>query len=833
MNIPNLGVSPASPPRRARFHRAVAATLLAGAGLTGPALAQGAWSPHFDHPGMGVGGRVFALGTWRNELVAGTTQTNWRDGSRLDHVGAFDGVRWHALGSGVDNHVRAVREFQGDLVIGGAFTQAGSVAVNRVARWNGSIWQPLGAGFDGEVWALCEHQGQLFAAGAFTHSGTTTVNGIARWNGTSWQGIGAGLQWQLGVYAVGRALLSDGTDLYVGGDFDRAGGVPASYVARWNGSTWAPLGGGINNFLWGSVWALVKNQGRVYVAGSFGQAGSVLADCVASWDGGQWHAVGLGVQNDSYGVAANSLAVWNNEVYVGGNFNRTGNTPLYRIARFDGTSLLPIGGVMRAEVNPETVIAMTTWNGRLYCGGEFEVAGDVGGPGPKIGVYHVAAYDGSWAAVGGGLGVNTTVRVLGRWQGQTIVGGSFDVVGGSGTRFLARFDGDDWRPFGVFDSTVLDLCEHNGELWVVGDFYYVNGVVAQGVARFDGTNWWAVGGGPGPGGVSCIASYQGMIHIGATGTPKRWTGSAWQTFTPGVTGALTRMHVHNGVLYLGGSTPYHPGAPNLFAWNGTTLSVPGGGVNGDVESLASFGTDLVVGGRFTTAGSLPARTIARWTGSTWAGFGSGIQGTTVQAIATLQGQLVIGGDFNAAQGAPANHVARWTGSTWAPLASAQQPDGPVSALLPDDARGELLAAGGFSHVGTIDSGSLGAYEVQPYWTDLGGVLATPRRAPHLSGDGRMFTGSRTRWQLSSAAEASLGVLALGFSALNQPLFGGTLIPSPDVLLGFATDGIGTASFELQWPGPQPGLQLWAQGWVLDATAPQGFSATNGVRMRAP
>ncbi|HZN38138.1 MAG TPA: hypothetical protein VFD82_05000 [Planctomycetota bacterium] len=825
----SLPFDPPRPPSRTGLRRPFAALLLATALLPAPALAQGAWSPHFDVPGLGMGGRVFALGTWRNELIAGTTHPVWRDGTLLSHVGAFDGVRWHALGSGVDSHVRAICEFQGDLYIGGAFTHAGGTAASYVARWNGSVWQPLGAGFDNEVWALCEHQGQLYAAGAFAQSGTTTVNGVARWNGSTWQPLGIGLQWQLGMYYCGRALLSDGTDLYIGGDFDRAGGVPASYIARWNGGTWSGVGGGINNFGWASVWRLVKHQGRVYASGSFGQAGTVLSDNVAAWDGSQWHAVGAGVQNPLFGVAANALATFNNELYVGGNFIFSGNTQLARIARFDGQQLLPIGGVGQAEVQPATVIAMTAWNGRLWCGGEFELAGDILGSGPKFGVYHVAAYDGaSWSTAGGGLGCNGGVHVLGRWQGQPIAGGRFDIAGGNSVRYLTRFDGDEWQPFGAFDGPVLDCCEHNGELWVAGDFYTINGVVANGVARFDGASWSDVGGGPGPWRASCIASYQGMIHIGTTGSPQRWNGTSWQTFTPPITGMLLDMHVHNGVLYMAGYTPSHPGAPNIFAWNGTTLSVPGGGVNDVVESLGSFGNDLVVGGSFTMAGTTPASGIARWNGSSWSTFGIGLPGGTVSEIATFRAELVIGGTFSVSGAA---NVARWTGSTWAPLSTAQ-PNLAVLALLADEARGELLAGGSFTKVGAQDAGYLDAFEVPPFWTDVGAPLASPRRAPRLSGNGRLMTGSRTRWQLSSAQENSLAVLALGFSTLNVPLFGGTLVPSPDALLLLLTDGIGTASYTLPWPGSLPGFQMWTQAWILDPAGPQGMTASNGVRLHA-
>ncbi|HEX6811283.1 MAG TPA: hypothetical protein VF384_06650 [Planctomycetota bacterium] len=812
--------------------------LLTAAALATTLAAQGAWSPHFDMPGFGIGGRVFGLGTWHNELIACTYRTPWRDGNRLNHVARFDGVRWHPIGSGVNDAVRCAIEFQGDLYIGGRFTYAGLVPAAAVARWNGSQWQPLGGGFwiaqgvVGEVWSLCEYQGALYAAGEFNETGGMPVSGIAKWNGSQWLPVAGGLQWVLGGQPRARTLATDGAFLYVGGEFDRAGSVPASHVARWNGSTWSPLGGGIANFGWGIVDTLWPHQGRLYCGGAFGQAGSVQCENIAAWDGAQWHAVGAGVQGSTYGAMVNSLCTWNGELYVGGSFVYSGATELWRIARFDGTALQPIGGVAQAEVNPPAVFAMTAWNNRLYCGGEFQVAGEPDVPELTRGVYHIAAWDGaSWSAVGDGLGLNNEVYVLGTYQGQTIVGGRFTIAGGNRAIALARFDGDDWRYLATFDGVIRGMVVHNGDLWLAGEFYTVNGIVADGVARFDGSTWSAVGGGPGPHRASCIAVYQGMIHIGSIGTPQRWTGATWQTFTPGITGAISVLHEHQGVLYLGGSTPFHPGAPNLFVWDGTTMSVAGGGTNGAVRALLTVGNDLIVGGTFTTAGGVPARSIASWNGSSWSAFGGGLPGG-VAALTTFGGSLIAGGGFNAPQGAPADYIARWTGTGWAPLAGAQ-PNGAIFALLADDPRGELLAGGWYGQVGSGDAGYLCAFESVPFWTDVGQAVGNARRTPRLGGDGRLLAGSRTRWRLSSAAESSLAVLAMGTSRIDAPLFGGVLVPSPDALNLLITDGAGTAEFSLAWPGPLPGFQAWAQAWVLDPSGPQGFTTSNGTWLRAP
>ena len=40
------------------------------------------------------------------------------------------------------------------------------------------------------------------------------------------------------------ALAVSGTNLYAGGSFSTAGGVPANFIAKWDGSTWSALGSG-------------------------------------------------------------------------------------------------------------------------------------------------------------------------------------------------------------------------------------------------------------------------------------------------------------------------------------------------------------------------------------------------------------------------------------------------------------------------------------------------------------------------------------------------------------------------------------------------------------
>ncbi len=59
------------------------------------------------------------------------------------------------------------------------------------------------------------------------------------------------------------ALAMSGTNLYAGGSFNGAGGSPANYLARWDGSSWSTVGGGVNYH----VRALWASGSRLYVGG--------------------------------------------------------------------------------------------------------------------------------------------------------------------------------------------------------------------------------------------------------------------------------------------------------------------------------------------------------------------------------------------------------------------------------------------------------------------------------------------------------------------------------------------------------------------------------------
>jgi hypothetical protein len=83
-------------------------------------------------------------------------------------------------------------------------------------------------------------------------------------------------------YTTVNALAISGTNLYAGGNFTAAGGVPVNYIAQWDGSAWSPLGSGVNTF-WrsGKVSALAVSGNSLYAGGFFTMAGTNVSAFVA------------------------------------------------------------------------------------------------------------------------------------------------------------------------------------------------------------------------------------------------------------------------------------------------------------------------------------------------------------------------------------------------------------------------------------------------------------------------------------------------------------------------------------------------------------------------
>jgi len=405
-------------------------------------------------------------------------------GLSANRVARFDGVAWSALGSGIQGYrVHAMTRFDEDesgplparLYVAGAFSAAGSIAARHLARWDGSIWSTLQGGANSVIHDLIAFDpdgggpadAALIACGDFTRAGGSLANRIARYDGASWSNLGNGLS---GPSCKALCLFDDDgpgpnpTALYVGGDIVVSG--TSSGVAKWDGTTWLPLGSGLG----GRVHALCvfdgdgsgPNQPELVAAGTFYPWGSPPIRNVAKWNGTSWSALGAGIESD---WPVRALCVYDE----------------------DGAGPLPPA---------------------LFAGGDFSTAG-----GMPIGV--VARWNGStWSSVGSGLpGGNWVSAFLvidtdgpGPLGEDLVAGGQFFTFGGGPSRFVTKWNGSVWSPLGSGMNnqvTALAAFDDDGPgpnataLFAGGNFTRAGAVDASRVAKWDGTAWSPLGGGVG------------------------------------------------------------------------------------------------------------------------------------------------------------------------------------------------------------------------------------------------------------------------------------------------------------------------------------------------
>lgn len=184
--------------------------------------------------------------------------------------------------------------------------------------------------------------------------------------------------------------------------------------------------------------------------------------------------------------------------------------------------------------------------------------------------------------------------------------------------------------------------------------------------------------------------------------------------------SVNALTVYKGKLIAGGSFENAGGklVNRIAAWNGSSWSALGSGMNGGVDALTVYDNKLIAGGSFTTAGGVPANRIAAWDGSAWSALGSGMN-NYVWALAVYDDQLFAGGQFTQAGGVSANHIAAWNGSTWSPLAGGGT-DKQVHSLAvwSSGSDSALIAGGWFRFAGGQDVRCVAAW-MRTQWVPLG------------------------------------------------------------------------------------------------------------------
>lgn len=648
-------------------------------------------------------------------------------------VGAI--ISWDADDAGPDEPL---------LVVAGTFTEIAGIPVTNIAAWDGDHWTPLGDP-GGGVRDLAVFNGSLIACGSIPGN-------VARWvPGQGW------LQFALPlagppVLGVNCLTVFNG-ELIAGGSFTSIAGVPATNIARWNGSAWQPLGPGVGGGSFPEVNALTVYNNELIAGGLFASAGVLTVNNIARWNGGAWQSLGSGLAAPGGVPEVRALAVHQGSLVAGGRFTSAGGAPANRIARWNG-AWQAMGLGVQGSSSLVGVNALTVHIGWLIAGGIFNEAGAVPTPG-------IARWSGTdWSSMGTGLGhpLGAQVGALGVHSSGAYAGGSFDTAGGFPANHLARWTGSDWL---TIESAwfVHAFTQLGSRMVAAGQLAYPTGPgtpAAYNIAQWDGVSVSHLGGGlnkwaralmtivhPGPFGDTELIVGGAFTEAGGIGASRiaRWVEDpfvafpppAWEPMGAGFNDTVYAIERFNGFTIAAGDFTASGATPvnRIARWDGAAWQPITSGLNDVVLALKPApgitvtNVTLIVGGGFTTAGGVAASRIARWNENTltgagsWSAMGAGFN-NFVRAIERFNNATYAAGDFTASGATPVNHVARWTGSAWENVGGGF--NGPVYALEAMD--GFLYAAGAFTAAGGVPAERLARWDGASWSALDGGAVSS-------------------------------------------------------------------------------------------------------------
>ena len=610
------------------------------------------WTP------LGAPGPVECLCDWNGLLVAACV------GFSGGGVFAWTGTTWQSLGA-VAGSVHTMGTYNGDLYIGGYFSNAGGVAANSIARWSGSGWSPLGTGTPGGVVrAMAVFNNLLYIGGSFNNAGGVAVGNMAAWNGSTWLSTAA-FNGTVEALGVRTALSLSQNQLFAAGSFTSVGSTSAQHVARFTTSGgWSAMGSGVPGT--GAVAMSVVNTGL----SSFDLAVAVDApgssQKVWRWNGTAWTSLG-NVVDTSGSAAPRCLGRLNGQFVLGM------DSADQSVRRYDGAGNWPpvLGQGLAGRVH-----AIDASGSDLVVGGSFPTISGVA-------VNHIArGGPGNWQPLGTGVESTGAVFAVARTgNGDVVAGGTFATAGGIAAANIARWNGNAWTPLGAgLNGTVQAIrVLANGDLIATGAFTTSGTTVVNRIARWNGTTWSALGLGLDAQGNALALAANGDLLVGGQFVTAggvlcnriaRWNGTSWSAVGAGLDDAVFALTIlPNGSIAAGGRFQSSAAAacPYVAVWNGSTWSSPASAFfepDDDVFALVALPDgDLIAGGLMwhyqSTIPPISVHTaIARHSNIAWQSLRASGPGIRVLARRP-DGTVVAGGEFHLDDQVISDNIAQW------------------------------------------------------------------------------------------------------------------------------------------------------------------------------
>jgi hypothetical protein len=326
------------------------------------------------------------------------------------------------------------------------------LSVLAFAASNAQSFSPIGAGnYSLTSSTILTDGSDIYADNMFINGSDIFTYG--KYSSGNWNKLGG---WGSIVGINCTTIIGD--DIYIGGHFTNAMGDPdMNKIVRWNitTGTWHALGNGLNGF----VKEIIQMGSDIIVAGAFTDAGgNPNADFIAKWNGTSWSEISSQVVSTNSLTVVSSLAVNNNELYIGGNFYTGNGGVADYLTKWNGTSFQSINGWIN-QVGAVYEIVFDA-NDNLYIGGEFPA---------KIAKYNGTSWDFMGNFTASGASWISDIEIIGS---SVYVGGEFlDAMGLNLADNIAKFNGTSWEAVGDgLNEEVYEMLVSGTDLYIAGKF---------------------------------------------------------------------------------------------------------------------------------------------------------------------------------------------------------------------------------------------------------------------------------------------------------------------------------------------------------------------------
>lgn len=369
---------------------------------------------------MGIGGGfdnyVNCLTVFNGELHAGGEMFGRFNDDGTEFIGGFakwNGSKWIPVSGLTDGSVYAMTEFDGKLVLArreniidpNLGTTISSDLV--LTTFDGNNFNNIPGIFKGpENYAIlkdmCLYNNQLVVVGRFDSVDNIPARMVAAWNGTNWNSLDFPVQDRttisqgiIGIEGYANACTVYDNKLYVGGLFSTFNfpntATPTS-LASYDNSSWTRhqfdenIGNTINDLVIKNDTMFVLGEYAISVLGNILYGVTIFNESlVPPFENTNFYPV---IQAPGSGV--NTGLVFNNELYVGGDFQRAGSNEVNNIARYNpnativsvnsirdsnGTDIFPnpitLGNKVKVITNTKSSYSLVDLNGKTILSGNF------------------------------------------------------------------------------------------------------------------------------------------------------------------------------------------------------------------------------------------------------------------------------------------------------------------------------------------------------------------------------------------------------------------------------------------------------------------------------